>query len=97
MKPLAQGQEGSFNSLCMSLEGTLTPAISVLFVGDFDKQPSGEDAEVLNGLDFGHGAAIGYTSMNRGRISNENKEFKRIYKIEIGVAPLTEIQSELPI
>lgn len=75
----------------MSFQGALTPAISVLFIGDFDEQPSGKDAEVFNGLDFGHDAAIGYTNMNRGRINNENMEFKRIYRAEIGVAPLIEI------
>lgn len=88
LEPLAQGQEGSFNSLCMSFKGTLTPAISAIFIGDLDEQPSGKDAEVFNGLDFDHDAKVGYTDMSRGKISNENKKFKRIYKAEIGLAPV---------
>lgn len=63
---LAQGIQCSFDSFGMTLEGALTPAILTFFVDDLDEEPAGEDAEVFDGLDFGH---VG----DEGKESTESK------------------------
>lgn len=55
MKPLAQGKQGSLYGFGVPFEGTLAPAIVAVLIGDFDEEPTGKDAEVLDGLDDGHG------------------------------------------
>lgn len=50
----AQAFESAFDGFGVALESTLAPAILALFVGDLDEVPTGEDAEMLDGLDFDH-------------------------------------------
>lgn len=40
-KTLNQGVKAAFNSLGMTFQGRLTPAVIVVLVADFDKQPAG--------------------------------------------------------
>jgi hypothetical protein len=54
LKALAQGIESTLNSLGVAFQGTFTPAIHSLFIGDFDEEPSREDSEILDALDLDH-------------------------------------------
>lgn len=53
-KTLNQGVKAAFDSLGMTFEGRLSPAMVVVLVADFDEQPAGQDAEILDRFDFHH-------------------------------------------
>ena len=53
-KALSQGIKTAFNSLCMTFEGSFAPAMLTLLIADFDKEPTRQDAEILNGFNLWH-------------------------------------------
>lgn len=47
-KTLNQGVKAAFDSLGMTFEGRLSPAMVVVHIADFDEQPTGQNAEILD-------------------------------------------------
>lgn len=69
-KALNQGVKAAFDRLGMTFQGRLSPAMVVVLIADFDKQPARQDTEILDGFDFHHDDGI---SRRERRQSSDSK------------------------
>ena len=47
-KTLNQGVKAAFDSLGMTFQGRLSPAMVIVLIADFDEQPARQDTEILD-------------------------------------------------
>lgn len=48
LKTLNQGVKAALDSLGMTFQGRLSPAMIVVLIADFDEQPARQDTEILD-------------------------------------------------
>lgn len=66
-KLLNQGVKAAFDGLGMTFQGRLAPAMVIVLIADLDKQPAGQDTEILDGFDLHHDDGVPAGKMTRQR------------------------------